>query len=248
MKLSRGLEEALQLKFYNSFGDNYKYSQVHDIPNYRRYIRIDLTKDTIEFPHSLRYRVIDKLSKLRHTNTTVDSIIMPLYKVPYEDNNIYIKSYDKLFNYLGSVGNYQLTWYDLDSKKIQEKYLGTAGMLFTKHFETLLIWAGKFKVDTKNSTCVEVILYISPRVFKEENAELCKIVLGKMIPYYASKKVYVGGLNSHDGKYMQPKIVIGEPDFIISPNQLTDIDNYNETLNDILIEHIQDIIPDYDNS
>ena len=131
-----------------------------------------------------------------------------------------------------------------------EVYYGGRGIIFDESYTPLLLCTlTARKVYTNNNSNMvyyRPVCYVSPKVFLEPNKLINKGIIKKLIPCYTSREVSFPRINyrfSSKPESRKVKVIVDNFDkFFVEPIKPTPSATINDTLNECLIDNIEDIM------
>lgn len=216
---------------------------------FRRSLVIEVNNDEVEIPVIARIH-FEKVVSNNLTHPTimgVKKIILPLYdNAPSRERRTFDSIMGQLFSNVG---------YDKRLQKIitnkGEVYYGGKGIIFDERYTPLLLCTLTARsVHTENNGDTMVyyrpVCHVSPKVFLESDKLINKGIIKKLIPCYTSRDVnfprnnYRFSSNPEDRKV---KVIVDNFNkFFIEPIKPTPSATTNDTLNECLIDNIDDIM------
>lgn len=216
---------------------------------FRRSLAIEVNNDEVEIPVIAR----EHFEKLVSDNMAyptimgIKRIILPLYdNAPSQERRTFNSIITQLFTNVG---------YDKRLQKITtnkgEVCYGGKGIIFDESYTPLLLCtltARSVHTEDNGNTMVyyRPVCHVSPKVFLESDKLINKGIIKKLIPYYTSRDVnfprnnYSFSSNPEDRKV---KIIVDNFNkFFIEPIKPTPSACSNDTLNECLIDNIDDIM------
>lgn len=200
---------------------------------------VDTTEDTIEIPVFARSQIEDALQQ----NPDVQKIIIPLYTM-----SEYIKS-KKTFNTMISY-LFKDVFYSDKLRGVEDgkgnKWYGNAGIIFNSELKPLVLCTLRLKRTSEGWLIDRYICHINPIVFEDQNDMMNKGIIKKLIPVYANEDINVyfsSYFRNRKGETSRPKVIIDDfSSFFISPVKPVFSEHINDTLNDVLIDNIEEIV------
>ena len=217
---------------------------------FRRSLIIEVNNDEVEIPVIARVhfeKIVSYSISYPTITTGIKRIILPLYdNTPSQERRTFDSIIKQLFTNVG---------YDKKLQKIitnkGEVYYGGKGIIFDESYTPLLLCtltARSVHTEDNDNTMVyyRPVCHISPKVFLEPDKLINKGITRKLIPYYTSRDVnfprnnYSFSSNPEDRKV---KVIVDNFDkFFIEPIKPTPSACSNDTLNECLIDNIEDIM------
>ena len=242
---------ALTLKLQGNlqrvFRDNQRYNNTvytfsDDGSTFSRWLEVDLSKNDIEIPAFIKYdiyRLINGRGLSEGENTFTGKIYIPVqYGYPY-----IAKTGDAIINTLFNTGS------DTFTKVSTTKgiYYGSSGIILDSNFNIIFLATLNCHKEGANILYTGANIYIHPKVFLEEKEILHSCILKKLIPFYLSltvSKSLLGFSRNHPQYDLTPQIIIKDvtSDFINIANVPDSQSTSNESINQFLIDHQEDII------
>lgn len=216
---------------------------------FRRSLVIEVNNDEVEIPVIARIHFEKVVSNnlVHPTIMGVKKIILPLYdNAPSQERRTFDSIMGQLFSNVG---------YDKRLQKIitnkGEVYYGGKGIIFDERYTPLLLCTLTARsVHTKNNGDTMVyyrpVCHVSPKVFLESDKLINKGIIKKLIPCYTSRDVNFPGNNyrfSSNPEDRKVKVIVDNFNkFFIEPIKPTPSATTNDTLNECLIDNIDDIM------
>ena len=216
---------------------------------FRKSLVIEVNNDKVEIPVVAR----EHFERLISDNMAypairgIKRIILPLYdNAPSQERRTFDSIIAQLFTNVG---------YDKRLQKITtnkgEVYYGGKGIIFDEGYTPLLLCTLTAKsVHTEDNSNTMVyyrpVCHVSPKVFLESDKLINKGIIKKLIPYYISRDIYFPRYNysfSSNPEDRKVKVIVDNFDkFFIEPIKPTPSATTNDTLNECLIDNIEDIM------
>lgn len=242
---------ALTLKLQGSllrvFRDNHRYntgisSFSDDGSTFSRWLEVDLSKNDIEIPAFIKYdiyRLINGRGLSEGENTFTGKVYMPIqYGYPHvaKTGNAIINT---LFNISLDAFNKVST-----TKGI---YYGNSGIILDSNFNVIFLATLNCHKEDTDILYTRANIYVHPKVFLEEKEILHSCILKKLIPFYLEltvSKSLLGFSRDHPQYDLTPQIIIKDvtSDFINIASVPNPQSTSNESINQFLIDHQEDII------
>lgn len=216
---------------------------------FKRNLVIEVDNDEVEIPVIAR-RHFEKVISDNLTYPTimgVKKIILPLY-----DNapSLEKRTFNGIMNQLFTNVEYGKRLQKIITTK-GEVYYGGKGIIFDESYTPLLLCTlTAKKVYDKNygnnMVYYRPVCHVSPKVFLESNKLINKGIIKKLIPCYTSRDVSFPRINykfSSKPEDRKVKVIIDNFDkFFVEPIKPTLSATINDTLNECLINNIEDIM------
>lgn len=215
---------------------------------FRRSLVIEVNNDEVEIPVIAREH-FEKLvsdNMAYPTIVRIKRIILPLYdNAPSQERRTFDSIIAQLFTNVG---------YDKRLQKITtskgEVYYGGKGIIFDESYTPLLLCTLTARsVHTEGNNAMvyyRPVCHVSPKVFLESDKLINKGIIKKLIPYYTSRDInfptnnYSFSSNPEDRKV---KVIVDNFNkFFVEPIKPTPSACSNDTLNECLIDNIDDIM------
>lgn len=216
---------------------------------FRKNLVIEVNNDEVEIPMIAREHFERLISyNLRcPTIMGIKRIILPLYdNAPSQER----RTFDSIITQLFTNVVYGMRLQKITTNK-GEVYYGGKGIIFDESYTPLLLCtltARSVHTEDNDSTMVyyRPVCHVSPKVFLESDKLINKGIIKKLIPYYTSRDIsfprsyYSFSSNPEDRKV---KVIVDNFDkFFIEPIKPTPSATTNDTLNECLIDNIEDIM------
>ena len=242
---------ALTLKLQGNllrvFNDNRRYTRAVSTfsdngSTFSRWLEVDLSKNDIEIPTFIKYdihRLINGRGLPEGENTFTGKVYIPVqYEYPYT-----AKTGDAIINTLFNINSDTFTKVNT-TKGI---YYGNSGIILDSKFNVIFLATLNCHKEDTNILYTGVNIYIHPKVFLEEKEVLHSCIIKKLIPFYLGLTVDKNllGLNRNHPQYdLIPQIIIKDvtSDFINIASVPDPQSTSNESINQFLIDHQEDII------
>ena len=214
---------------------------------FRRSLIIEVNDDEVEIPVIAREHfenlVLEKINYPLAVGTK--RIILPLYdNAPSQERRTFDGIIVQMFNNV----RFNMRLQKITTNK-GEVYYGGKGIIFDESYAPLLLCtltARKVHTEESGNSMVyyRPVCHVSPKVFLESDKLINKGIIKKLIPFYTSKEVsfpnYRFGVNPESKKV---KVVVDNFDkFFIEPIKPTPSATTNDTLNECLIDNMDDIM------
>ena len=216
---------------------------------FRRSLVIEVNNDEIEIPVIAR-RHFEKVvsDNLAHPTTMrVKKIILPLYDNALSQER---RTFDSIMVQLfANVGYGERLQKIITSKG--EVYYGGKGIIFDESYTPLLLCtltARSVHTEDNGNTMVyyRPVCHVSPKVFLEPGKLINKGIIKKLIPCYTSRDINFLRSNYNFSNNLEDRkvkvIVDNFNKFFIEPIKPTPSTCSNDTLNECLIDNIDDIM------
>lgn len=242
---------ALTLKLQGSllrvFRDNHRYntgisSFSDDGSTFSRWLEVDLSKNDIEIPAFIKYdiyRLINGRGLSEGENTFTGKVYIPIqYGYPHV-----VKTGDAIINTLFNIS------LDAFNKVSTTKgiYYGNSGIILDSNFNVIFLATLNCHKEDTDILYTRANIYVHPKVFLEEKEILHSCILKKLIPFYLEltvSKSLLGFSRDHPQYDLTPQIIIKDvtSDFINIASVPNPQSTSNESINQFLIDHQEDII------
>lgn len=180
----------------------------------------------------------------------VKSIILPLYEnsVPQER-----RTFDSFIRQFFTTVSYNHRLQKITSSK-GEVYYGGKGLILDDKYNPLIICTLKAKKIQRDNeiymTYYRPIVYVSPIVFTEPDKLINKGIIKKLIPYYTNRNIiFPRPMTAHfkfasnNSNNFKAVVIIDNLDkFFVKPVVPKLKGNIEESLNECLIDNIEDIL------
>ena len=215
---------------------------------FRRNLVIEVDNDEVEIPVIAR-RHFEKIVSDNLTYPTimgVKKIILPLYdNAPSQER----RTFDSIMSQLFTNVEYDKSLQKIITTK-GEVYYGGKGIIFDESYTPLLLCTlTARKVNRNNSNNMvyyRPVCHVNPKVFSEPNKLINKGIIKKLIPCYTSRDVSFPRINykfSSNPEDRKVKVIVDNFDkFFVEPIKPTPSATINDTLNECLIDNIEDIM------
>lgn len=206
---------------------------------------VDISSDIIEIPIFAKAIIENIIRNKLESKNDFDKVIISMYTNSQEQHrNTAISIVKNSFS--GTHFNDRLTKF---KTKKGEVYYGGRGILLDKEFNILLLYTLTCKKEIQSNNTIMVYykgtIHIGAQTFLRKKDIICNCIINKIIPFYISNSSYAPSItpkfkNTINSK---PEIVIDyvnkfmESPIKPSPNKCT-----NDTLNELLIDNIDEII------
>ena len=216
---------------------------------FRRSLVVEVNDDEVEIPVIAREHfeklVSDNL--IYPTINRIQRIILPLYNNALDQER---RTFDSIIKQLFTNVGYHERLQKITTSK-GEVYYGGKGIIFDESYTPLLLCtltAKSVHTEDNRNTMVyyRPVCHISPKVFLESDKLINKGIIKKLIPCYAKRDVEFprGGYRcSSNPEDKRVKVIVDNFDkFFIEPIKPTPSTCSNDTLNECLIDNIDDIM------
>ena len=216
---------------------------------FRRSLVVEVNDDEVEIPVIAR----EHFEKLVSDNliypitTRIQKIILPLYNNAPDQER---RTFDSIIKLLFTNVGYSQRLQKITTSKGEVCY-GGKGIIFDDSYTPLLLCTLTAKsVHTEDNRNIMVyyrpVCHISPKVFLESDKLINKGIIKKLIPCYTSEYVNFPRNNcsfSSNPESRKVKVIVDNFDkFFIEPVKPTPSATTNDTLNECLIDNIEDIM------
>lgn len=179
------------------------------------------------------------------TGVKIKNIILSLYdNAPSQEK----KTFDSIIRYLFTTVGYDKRLQKIVTSK-GDIYYGGKGIIFDKDFTPLLLCTLTARKVTRNNYSIMAyyrpICHINPRVFLESDKLINKGIIKKLIPCYTNNTVSFPRITSFDNnpENRKVKVIVDDFDkFFIKPVKPNTSTCFNDTLNECLIDNMEDIM------
>lgn len=212
---------------------------------FRRSLVVEINNDEVEIPVIARDHFEGLIS--HPTSMGTKKIILPLYDNALSQER---RTFDSIITQLFVNVDYGKRLQKITTSK-GEVYYGGKGIIFDESYTPLLLCtliARNVHTEGNNNTMVyyRPVCHVSPKVFLEPDKLINKGIIKKLIPCYTSRDVnfprnnYRFSSNPEDRKV---KVIVDNFNkFFIEPIKPTPSATTNDTLNECLIDNINDIM------
>ena len=214
-----------------------------------RSLVIEVNNDEVEIPVIAR-RHFEKLVSDNMTYPAImgiKRIILPLY-----DNapSLEKRTFDSIITQLFTNVGYNKRLQKITTSK-GEVYYGGKGIIFDESYTPLLLCTLTARsVHTKGNGNTMVyyrpVCHVSPKVFLESDKLINKGIIKKLIPFYTSRNINFPRNNysfSSNPESRKVKVIVDNFNkFFVEPIKPTPSATTNDTLNECLIDNIEDIM------
>lgn len=216
---------------------------------FRRSLVIEVNDNEVEIPVIAR----EHFEKLVSDNLAypaimgIKKIILPLYNnAPDQERRTFNSIIGQLFTNVGYGKRLQ----KITTNK-GEVYYGGKGIIFDESYTPLLLCtltARSVHIEEGGNSMVyyRPVCHVSPKVFLESDKLINKGIIKKLIPCYTSRDVNFPRSNysfSSNPEDRRVKVIVDNFDkFFIEPIKPTPSTTTNDTLNECLIDNIDDIM------
>lgn len=243
MALTLKLQGNLQRVFKDNRKYNVNISSFSDNGNtFSRWLEVDLSKNDIEIPAFIKYdvyRLINGRGLPEGENAFTGKVYMP---IQYGHSNI-AKTGDGIINILFNISS------DTFIKVSTTKgiYYGNSGIILDSNFNVIFLATLNCHKEGTDILYTGANIYVHPKVFLEEKEVLHSCILKKLIPFYLRltiSKSLLGFNRDHPQYDLTPQIIIKDvtSDFINIASVPNPQSTSNESINQFLIDHQEDII------
>ena len=216
---------------------------------FRRSLVIEVNNDEVEIPVIARVHFEGLISdNMAHPEIIkIKRIILPLYdNAPSQER----RTFDSIITQLFTSVVYGMRLQKITTNK-GEVYYGGKGIIFDESYTPLLLCTLTARsVHTEDNGNAMVyyrpVCHVSPKVFLESDKLINKGIIKKLIPCYTSRDIsfprsnYSFSSNPEDRKV---KVIVDNFNkFFVEPIKPTPSTCSNDTLNECLIDNIDDIM------
>lgn len=237
----------LQGNLRRVFIDNHRYDGnisgfSDDGSTFSRWLEVDLSKNDIEIPTFIKYdihRLINGGRLPEGENTFTGKVYIP---IQYGYSCI-SKTGDSIINNLFGVSTN--TFIKVNTTK--GIYYGNSGIILDSNFNVIFLVTLNCHKEGTDILYTEANIYVHPKIFLEEKKVLHSCILKKLIPFYLGftvSKPLLGFNRDHPQCNLTPQIIIKDvtSDFINIASVPNPQSTSNESINQFLIDHQEDII------
>ena len=216
---------------------------------FRRSLVVEVNDDEVEIPVIAREHfeklVSDNL--IYSTINRIQRIVLPLYNNALDQER---RTFDSIIKQLFTNVGYHLRLQKITTSKGEVCY-GGKGIIFDESYIPLLLCtltAKSVHTEDNRNTMVyyRPVCHISPKVFLESDKLINKGIIKKLIPCYTSIEVNFPRINykfSSNPEDRKVKVIVDNFDkFFVEPIKPTPSTTINDTLNECLIDNIEDIM------
>lgn len=241
------LTAKLQRNLLGVFRDNHRYNGTVSIlsddgSTFSKWLEIDLSKNDIEIPAFIKYDIY-RLINGRGLSEGENAFTGKVY-IPIQYGYSYItKTGDGIINtlFINSLD----TFTKVNTTK--GIYYGNSGIILDSNFNVIFLATLNCHKEGTNILYTGANIYIHPKVFLEEKEILHSCILKKLIPFYLRltvNKSLLGFNRDHPQYDLTPQIIIKDvtSDFINIASVPNPQSTSNESINQFLIDHQEDII------
>lgn len=216
---------------------------------FRRSLIIEVNNDEVEIPVIARVHFEGLVSEKIDYPLAVGTkrIILPLYdNTPSQER----RTFDSIITQLFTNVRYGKRLQKITTNK-GEVYYGGKGIIFDENYTPLLLCtltARKVHTEEGDNSMVyyRPVCHVSPKVFLEPDKLVNKGIIKKLIPCYTSKDINSPISNyrfSSDLEDKKVQVIVDNFDkFFIEPIKPTPSTCSNDTLNECLIDNMEDIM------
>lgn len=213
---------------------------------FNRSLIVEINSNSLEIPVIAKRHIERKISSACVCqNVSNGRVILPLYN---NADDAMGRSFNSIIRQF-----FSRTGYDKRLKKITtskgEVYYGGRGIIFDESYTPLLLCvaAGRIKYiasDKINISYHDLICYVSPKVFLNTNNIINRGIIKHLIPLYTTTRTSFCDFNSTLSiKDTTVKVIVEDLDrFFIEPIRPFSVSNINDSLNECLINNMDDII------
>lgn len=214
----------------------------NDGNTFSRWLEVDLSKNDIEIPAFIKYD-IDRLINGRGLSEGEDIFTGKIYTPVQWGYSYTVKTGDGIINTLFNIGSDTFTKVNT-TKGI---YYGNSGIILDSNFNVVFLATLNCHKEGTDILYTGANIYIHPKVFLEEKEVLHSCILKKLIPFYLEltvSKSLLGFSRDHPQYDLTPQIIIKDvtSDFINIASVPNPQSTSNESINQFLIDHQEDII------
>jgi hypothetical protein len=211
--------------------------------NFNHFLKVDLTEKRIEVPIFMRTLVANVIFNNK-ISCKYNQAIYPLFS-----NRVSTRStFDSVIKtFFTSVSLLDRLCKNVSKGDI---FYGTRGLVLDKDFNILFLCTLMYDYiqgeDIGYLDFDKLNIYINPSVFLDNKETIPKGIINKLIPYYVSHDINVREEYSRRNKIIKPQILIEDVTnrFIVSPTKPVPGITSNDSINEFLINHIDNILDD----
>ena len=209
---------------------------------FSRWLEVDLSKSDIEIPIFIRGSIehlITGRGIVESESVFNGKVYMPIQY----GNSIIVKTGDAIINNFFRTHSKFL----IKINTTKGIYYGNTGIILDSNFNIIFLATLNCHKEGTNILYTGANIYIHPKVFLEEKEILHSCILKKLIPFYLGltvDKSLLGFYGDHPQYDLTPQIIIKDatPDFINIASVPNPQSTSNESINQFLIDHQEDII------
>lgn len=245
---SRFVSFASQVFWYKEhYGTPYQLSDSLTLDSnnvFSRSIIVDLNKDEIELPVIAIRHFEEAAGSNIIPSFSAEKVILPLYNNTYDQSR---RTFNTIMAQFFANTSYESRLLKIITNK-GEVYYGGKGIIFDGNYNPLLLCTLKARrivtEKEKYTAYYRPVCYVSPRVFEEPNTIVNKGIIKKLIPFYTSHSMdFPLGLFRDKAEDRKVQVVIDNFDrFFVKPVKPSPSTCSNESLNQCLIDNIEDIM------
>lgn len=217
---------------------------------FNRSLIIKIDSDEVEIPVIARGHIETIIKGNMLLSCRIKSVILPLYENTMPQNR---RTFDSFIKRFFNGVSYEDRLQQIISNK-GEVYHGGRGLILDDRYNPLIICTLKAKKTRRNNetymTYYRPIIYVSPIVFMEPDKLINKGIIKKLIPYYTNRAIdfpiprtdyFESASDNSDG--FKAMVIIDNLDrFFVKPIVPKPEDNIEESLNECLVNNIEDIL------
>lgn len=201
---------------------------------FSRWLEADLSNNDIEIPIFIRSRVENLIKSAFNGKVYVP--------IQYGHSAI-VRTGDAIINNFFKTSSKLL----IKINTTKGIYYGNSGIILDSNFNVIFLATLNCHKEESNILYTGVNIYIHPKVFLEEKKVLYSCIFKKLIPFYLSltvNKVLLGFSREHPQYDLTPQIIIKDvtSNFINIASVPNPQSTSNESINQFLIDHQEDII------
>lgn len=213
---------------------------------FNRSLIVEINSNGLEIPVIAKSHIERKISSACVCqNVSNGRVILPLYN---NADDAMGRSFNSIIRQFFSRTDYGKRLQKITTSK-GEVYYGGRGIIFDESYTPLLLCvaAGRIKYiasDKINISYHDLICYVSPKVFLNTNNIINRGIIKHLIPLYTTTRTSFCDFNSTFSiKDTTVKVIVEDLDrFFIEPIRPFSVSNINDSLNECLINNMDDII------
>lgn len=205
---------------------------------FSRYLVVDQVNESIDIPTMCFNTIRNTFDAQAHLDTLKDKknrFLIPLY------NNSYLErraTFSSIINTFFNKSELRQRLQKIITKSDQV-YYGNRGIILDENFNLLLLCTKQCQIDVNSNfqpcKVLGAKIYVDPKVFIDQKNVINKGILKELIPYYTTNFTSMYGRNA-------TVIVEDLQKFIMTANKPDLSTNIHESLNQCLVDNVNEII------
>lgn len=244
MALTLTLQRNLRYIFSHVYRYDSSYTTSNNGNTFSRWLEVDLSKSDIEIPTFIRGSIEKLITRRELAESESEGVFNGKVYMPiHYGHSAIVKTGDAIINNFFRTNSNSL----IKINTTKSIYYGNTGIILDSNFNVIFLATLNCHKEETNILYTGANIYIHPKVFLEDKEMLHSCILKKLIPFYLGltvDKILLGFNRSHPQYDLTPQIIIKDvtSDFINIASVPNPQSTSNESINQFLIDHQEDII------